>query len=77
MGTQAGGATDVRDCASAGRRCHADLRRGWPAQGHADRPRHRGEGARSGKDPSSTAAGELGEAKPGTIGADDSVDEAL
>jgi CBS domain-containing protein len=30
-----------------------------------------------GKDPSSTAAGELGEGKPVTIGADDSVDEAL
>ena len=30
-----------------------------------------------GKDPSSTMAGELGEGKPVTIGADDSVDEAL
>ena len=30
-----------------------------------------------GKDPSSTRAGELGEGKPVTIGADDSVDEAL
>jgi CBS domain-containing protein len=30
-----------------------------------------------GKDPSSTSAGELGEGKPVTIGADDSVDEAL
>jgi CBS domain-containing protein len=30
-----------------------------------------------GKDPSSTKAGELGEGKPVTIGADDSVDEAL
>ena len=30
-----------------------------------------------GKDPSSTTAGELGEGKPVTIGADDSVDEAL
>jgi CBS domain-containing protein len=30
-----------------------------------------------GKDPSSTAAGELGEGKPVTIGADDSIDEAL
>ena len=29
------------------------------------------------KDPSSTKAGELGEGKPVTIGADDSVDEAL
>jgi CBS domain-containing protein len=31
----------------------------------------------SGKDPSSTTAGALGEGKPVTIGADDSVDEAL
>src|SRR3954454_21206678 len=30
-----------------------------------------------GKDPSSTRAGELGQAKPVTIGADDSVEEAL
>jgi CBS domain-containing protein len=30
-----------------------------------------------GKDPASTRAGELGEGKPITIGADDSVDEAL
>jgi CBS domain-containing protein len=30
-----------------------------------------------GKDPSSTKAGELGQGKPVTIGADDSVDEAL
>jgi CBS domain-containing protein len=30
-----------------------------------------------GKDPTSTRAGELGEGKPVTIGADDSVDEAL
>jgi CBS domain-containing protein len=30
-----------------------------------------------GKDPNSTKAGELGEGKPVTIGADDSVDEAL
>lgn len=30
-----------------------------------------------GKDPSSTRAGELGEGKPVTIGADDSVDEAV
>jgi CBS domain-containing protein len=30
-----------------------------------------------GKDPSSTRAGELGEGKPVTIGADDSVEEAL
>jgi CBS domain-containing protein len=30
-----------------------------------------------GKDPSATKAGELGEGKPVTIGADDSVDEAL
>jgi CBS domain-containing protein len=30
-----------------------------------------------GKDPSSTTAGELGEGKPVTIGADDSVDDAL
>jgi CBS domain-containing protein len=30
-----------------------------------------------GKDPASTRAGELGEGKPVTIGADDSVDEAL
>jgi len=30
-----------------------------------------------GKDPSSTRAGELAEGKPVTIGADDSVDEAL
>ncbi|MBE2316077.1 CBS domain-containing protein [Solirubrobacter sp. CPCC 204708] len=30
-----------------------------------------------GKDPASTKAGELGEGKPVTIGADDSVDEAL
>ena len=30
-----------------------------------------------GKDPASTTAGELGEGKPVTIGADDSVDEAL
>jgi CBS domain-containing protein len=30
-----------------------------------------------GKDPSSTTAGELGEGKPVTIGADDSIDEAL
>jgi CBS domain-containing protein len=30
-----------------------------------------------GKDPSTTKAGELGEGKPVTIGADDSVDEAL
>jgi CBS domain-containing protein len=30
-----------------------------------------------GKDPSSTTAGELGEGKPVTIGADDSVEEAL
>jgi CBS domain-containing protein len=30
-----------------------------------------------GKDPSDTTAGELGEGKPVTIGADDSVDEAL
>jgi len=30
-----------------------------------------------GRDPSSTRAGELGEGKPVTIGADDSVDEAL
>jgi CBS domain-containing protein len=31
----------------------------------------------TGKDPASTTAGELGEGKPVTIGADDSVDEAL
>jgi CBS domain-containing protein len=31
----------------------------------------------AGKDPVSTTAGELGEGKPVTIGADDSVDEAL
>ena len=31
----------------------------------------------AGKDPNSTKAGELGEGKPVTIGADDSVDEAL
>jgi CBS domain-containing protein len=31
----------------------------------------------AGKDPGSTTAGELGEGKPVTIGADDSVDEAL
>jgi CBS domain-containing protein len=31
----------------------------------------------TGKDPGSTKAGELGEGKPVTIGADDSVDEAL
>ena len=31
----------------------------------------------AGKDPSSTTAGELGQGKPVTIGADDSVDEAL
>ena len=30
-----------------------------------------------GRDPSATTAGELGEGKPVTIGADDSVDEAL
>ncbi len=30
-----------------------------------------------GKDPASTTTGELGEGKPVTIGADDSVDEAL
>jgi CBS domain-containing protein len=30
-----------------------------------------------GKDPSSTTAGELGEGKPVTIGADDSVEEAI
>ena len=30
-----------------------------------------------GKDPASTKAGELGEGKPVTIGADDSIDEAL
>jgi CBS domain-containing protein len=30
-----------------------------------------------GKDPTSTRAGELGEGKPVTIGADDSIDEAL
>jgi len=30
-----------------------------------------------GKDPSSTKAGELGQGKPVTIGADDSIDEAL
>ena len=30
-----------------------------------------------GKDPGSTTAGELGEGKPVTIGADDSIDEAL
>ena len=30
-----------------------------------------------GKDPATTKAGELGEGKPVTIGADDSVDEAL
>ena len=30
-----------------------------------------------GKDPSTTKAGELGEGKPVTIGADDSIDEAL
>ena len=30
-----------------------------------------------GKDPSTTKAGELGEGKPVTIGADDSVEEAL
>jgi CBS domain-containing protein len=30
-----------------------------------------------GKDPASTRAGELGEGKPVTIGADDSIDEAL
>ena len=30
-----------------------------------------------GKDPNSTRAGELGEGKPVTIGADDSIDEAL
>jgi CBS domain-containing protein len=30
-----------------------------------------------GKDPSSTTAGELGEGKPVTIGADDSIDHAL
>jgi len=31
----------------------------------------------AGKDPSSTTAGELGQGKPVTIGADDSVDEAM
>ncbi len=31
----------------------------------------------AGKDPSSTAAAELGQGKPVTIGADDSVDEAM
>ncbi|MBC5798649.1 MAG: CBS domain-containing protein [Candidatus Eremiobacteraeota bacterium] len=31
----------------------------------------------AGKDPKSTRAGELGEGKPVTIGADDSLDEAL
>src|SRR4029453_5612749 len=31
----------------------------------------------AGKDPADTRAGELGEGKPVTIGADDSVDEAL
>jgi CBS domain-containing protein len=31
----------------------------------------------AGKDPASTSAGELGEGKPVTIGADDGVDEAL
>jgi CBS domain-containing protein len=31
----------------------------------------------AGKDPTTTTAGELGEGKPVTIGADDSVDEAL
>jgi CBS domain-containing protein len=31
----------------------------------------------AGKDPATTTAGELGEGKPVTIGADDSVDEAL
>ena len=31
----------------------------------------------AGKDPSTTKAGELGEGKPVTIGADDSIDEAL
>jgi CBS domain-containing protein len=31
----------------------------------------------AGKDPNSTKAGELGEGKPVTIGADDSIDEAL
>jgi CBS domain-containing protein len=31
----------------------------------------------AGKDPASTTAGDLGEGKPVTIGADDSVDEAL
>ena len=30
-----------------------------------------------GRDPASTTAGELGEGKPVTIGADDSIDEAL
>jgi CBS domain-containing protein len=35
------------------------------------------EAIAQGKDPSSTKAGELGDGKPVTIGADDSVDEAL
>jgi len=35
------------------------------------------EAIAQGKDPSSTKAGELGDGKPVTIGADDSIDEAL
>ena len=35
------------------------------------------EGLAKGKDPNSTKAGELGDGKPVTIGADDSIEEAL
>ena len=55
----------------------ADLRRRQPAEGHAHRPRHRGEVPRPGRGPPPTRAGELAEGKPVTIGADDDIDEAL
>ena len=64
---------DVR----ARRRRAADLRRRRPPQGNAHRPRHRGKGARAGKGPDSTKAGEFGEGKPVTIGADDSIEDAI
>src|SRR5512133_1767716 len=58
-------------------RSDADLRRRQPTQGHAHRPGHRGEVHRCGRRPSTTKVAELAEGKPVTIGADDSVEEAL
>ena len=60
-----------------GSRRDADLRQRQPAQGHAHRPGHNDRGRRKGKDPESTKVSELANGKPVTIGADDSVEEAL